>query len=556
MLSHLHIRNFAIIPSLELDFESGFTAITGETGAGKSILVDALGLLLGARSDSGWVRQGEDKADLTAEFMLEANPAADAWLKEAGLDMEGQCLLRRSIAAGGRSRAWINGTPVTLQQLNELGNLLVEIHGQNEHVRLTRASQQFALLDGSGDYHRQVLAVNEAHGEWKALRDEFDSLEEQAGISPAELEYLAFQLQELRSHAISADSLRKLEQEHRKLAQGGALVEALNAGSEALENEGHGSQAGIQAALQQLEPYRELDTAIDEASRMLSEAAINCQEASQGIRQALDRIDLSPDRLAEVSGQLSTLADLGRKHQVPMEELERVRDVLAERLDRAENFESERAEMESRCASSLQAYRETAAKLSQSRRKRARSLAADVSKLMAELGMPGGVLEISIDHDPGSQPTPRGDDRIDLRVSANPGFEPGPLSKVASGGELSRISLAIKVAAGSGRTVGTQVFDEVDAGIGGETANAVGRLLASLAAGSQALCVTHLAQVAVCADHQVQVSKQADESTTAVDTALLKEGDRVDEIARMLGGKISEQSRRHASELLSAALDS
>jgi len=553
MLSHLHIKNFAIIPSLELEFGPGFTAITGETGAGKSILVDALGLLLGARSDSGWVRQGEDKAELTAEFAVDDNPAAGEWLESAGLDAGGQCLLRRTIAATGRSRAWINGTPVTIQQLNELGNLLVEIHGQNEHVRLTSRSQQFALLDGSGDYGELLEAVRAACRAWQALREEFDRLRQQSGLAPAELEYLDFQLAELRAHAIPEDAVRELEQEHRRLAQGGALVAALDAGGQALDEDDRGVLAMLHTALRQLEPFRELDPAVEESARMLEEAAINCQEASQGVQRALERVDLSPERLEEVAGRLGALADLARKHKVPMEELASVRDELAARLEQAENFESLRAEMEDRCASALRDYRAAAAALSAARQERAGKLAAEVSGLMAELGMPGGVLEIGIAHDPEAPPSPRGDDSIEMRVSANPGFEPGPLSKIASGGELSRISLAIKVAAGGGRTVGTQVFDEVDAGIGGDTANAVGRLLARLAADAQSLCVTHLAQVAVCADHQLQVSKRISDDRTAVDTTLLDGGARVDEIARMLGGRVSEQSRRHASELLSAA---
>ena len=553
MLSHLHIKDFAIIPSLALDFQDGFTAITGETGAGKSILVDALGLLLGERSDSSWVRQGASKAELTAEFLLIKNTPAAMWLNDAGLESDDQCLLRRAIAGTGRSRAWINGTPVTLQQLSELGRLLVEIHGQNEHVRLTQPAQQFQLLDGSGDYTKQLSEVYESFSCWKKLQDEFDQLKQQSGISPAEAEYLRFQLQELESHAISASAIKELEQEHRKLAQGGALVEALDFSSTALDAEDSGIQAVIQNILARLEPYRNLDAAIDESARMLSEAAINCQEAANGVRQANERIDLSPERLDLVSGQLGVLADLGRKHQVRMEELEAVRDKLLDRLASTEDFELHRAEMETRCSTALDQYRKLAVKLSKSRARHAKKLSASVSSLMGELGMAGGVLQIQNQHDPELRPSARGDDVIEILVSANPGVAPGPISKVASGGELSRISLAIKVAASSGNTISTQIFDEVDTGVGGETANAVGRLMQKLASDSQALCVTHLAQVAVCADQQIQVRKETQENLTAVDTSILDEIERVDEIARMLGGRVSDQSRKHAFEMLSAA---
>jgi DNA repair protein RecN (Recombination protein N) len=553
MLSHLYIKNFAIIPSLALDFHQGFTAITGETGAGKSILVDALGLLLGARSDSQWVREGCASAELTAEFMLEANPDASDWLTASGLDSDGQCLLRRAIAANGRSRAWINGTPVTLQQLGELGGLLVEIHGQNEHMRLKLPAQQFKLLDASGGYDAKLQSVSTAYREWKTLQDEFHALEQQAGLSPAELDYLKFQLSELESHAISSAEVQALEQEHRKLAQGGALVEALDFSSNALEDDDHGSHQLIHSVIARLEPYRALDPSIEEALRMLSEAAINCQEAAQGIRQASEHIDLSPERLAAVAGQLNLLGDLGRKHQVPMEALASVRDKISDRLSQTENFESQRDEMEAACGAALEKYRATAFELSASRASHARQFSRAISALMADLGMAGGLLEIRIRHDAGMRPSARGDDEISLMVSVNRGVSPGPISKVASGGELSRISLAIKVAASRKRSVRTQIFDEVDAGIGGETANAVGRLMQTLAASAQALCVTHLAQVAVCAHQQLQVRKEAAKDHTAVDTALLESTERVDEIARMLGGRVSEQSRRHASEMLIAA---
>ncbi len=555
MLSHLYIKDFAIIPSLALDFHAGFTAITGETGAGKSILVDALGLLLGERSDANRVRQGAGKAQLTAEFLLDDNPAAAAWLENSALDSGGQCLLRRSIAAGGRSRAWINGTPVTLQQLGELGNLLVEIHGQNEHMRLKSPARQLQLLDGSGSYGEQLTAVSESFGHWKNLQDEFHRLEQQSAISPAELDYLKFQFRELETHSLPASQVLELEREHRKLAHGGALLEALDFSSALLESEDHGSAAGIQNVLSRLQPFRELDPKIDEAARMLTEAAINCQEAAASIKQAGERIDLSPERLAAVTDQLGLLGDLARKHQVPMEDLERVRDDLDKRLARSENFEYLRTELEAQCACALESYRTSATALSACRVQRAAKLSRAVSGLMSELGMPGGILEMHVRHDGQAGPSSRGDDDIELLVSANPGFDPGPLAKIASGGELSRLSLAIKVAASLDRSARTQIFDEVDAGIGGDTANAVGRLMKKLAGNSQVLCVTHLAQVAVCADQQVQVRKQALENRTCVDSAILEDQERVDEIARMLGGRVSEQSRRHAAEMLSAAAD-
>jgi DNA repair protein RecN (Recombination protein N) len=553
MLSHLYIKDFAIVPSLELDFHSGFTVITGETGAGKSILVDALGLLLGKRSDSSWVRQGSSQAQLTAEFTLEDNPHASHWLTEAGLESDEQCLLRRTISSSGRSRAWINGSPVTVQQLAELGNLMVEIHGQNEHVRLTTPSQQFQLLDGSGDYKDQLSSVKTCFEQWRELHNEFERLEQQSGLSPSDLDYLKFQLSELETLSISASKVAKLEQEHRKLAQGGALIEALDSSAQLLDSEESGIQKQLQDIISRLQPYLELDPDIKEASSVLTEATINCQEALAVIRQSLGNSDLSPERLAQASEQLSELADLARKHRVPMEDLEQVRDQFRERLANSENFESRREDMQKRCDSALASYREATRDLTKCRTRQAQTLSGAVSSLMEELGMPGGVLDIQIKNDPQARPSYNGDDLIALMVSANPGVEPGPLAKIASGGELSRISLAIKVASSSRQLVKTQIFDEVDAGIGGDTANAVGQMMQKLSRGSQSLCVTHLAQVAVCADHQVRVSKQATENETLVSSVILCQEDRVEEITRMLGGRISEQGKQHAREMLESA---
>jgi DNA repair protein RecN (Recombination protein N) len=552
MLTQLNIQNFAIIPSLALEFQPGFTAITGETGAGKSILVDALGLLLGARSDATWVRQGAERAELTAEFDLAGNTAAQAWLAETQLEADGDCLLRRSIAANGRSRAWINGTAVTVQQLNELGELLVEIHGQNEHVRLTSPAQQFRLLDGSGHDAEPVQAVREAHAAWKALQERYEALQAQAALSPDEADYLKFQLRELEAQALGAGALQELEQEHRKLATGGAFLEDLERSATWLEGEEAGAEHSLQEALNALSRHQKLDNTVKEACAMLDSALINVREVLAAIRQAQEHMDLSPERLEAVSAQLSGLADLARKHHVTMEELPRVRDALAERLEASEGFEEKREQLEADCARSLATYRKAAAALSKVRKAQAAKLASAVQELMGELGMAGGVLDFGLRTDPNGPPSARGDDSLNLQVSANPGVAPGPLAKIASGGELSRISLAIKVAAIRGRSARTQVFDEVDAGIGGDTANAVGRLLRTLADDGQALCVTHLAQVAVCADQQLQVRKQARAGSTEVDTALLDEAERVDEIARMLSGKLSDQSRRHAQEMLKA----
>ena len=558
MLNHLHIQNFAIVPTLDLDIQAGFTAITGETGAGKSILVDALGLLLGDRSDAAWVRAGAERAELAAEFSVSNNPEARNWLEESDLSLGDSCLLRRTISNNGRSRAYINGSPVTVAQMQALGQLLVEIHGQNEHMRLTRISEQFRLLDRSGSYSSEIVQLEDAFAEWQRVTRELDALETTASVSPGELELLNYQLAELQQHDLSIDSLQALQTEHDRLAAGGSLLDALTLSLELLDPESsfdhEGINSNLNTTLLQLQKFVSLDSDISEACGMLNEAMVNCAEAVNSLRAARDRVDLNPARYEAVSDTLTQLNDLARKHHVRMEELENLMQVLATRIDGAGSSEERRIRLQEELQNRLDIYRDAAKKLHAKRSQHAGQLSKRVTALMAELGMAGGTFELSVCLDPQAKPAARGDDQVQIRISANPGLPPGPLSKIASGGELSRISLAIKVAARGERESITQIFDEVDAGIGGETANAVGRLLKRLSGNGQALCVTHLAQVAVCATHQLQVRKATGMDSTLVDTLLLDENSRVDEIARMLSGKISEQSRAHALELLNTGL--
>lgn len=551
MLLHLHIRNFAIVPALEQDFAPGFTAISGETGAGKSILVDALGLLLGARSDAGWVRSGADRAELNAEFSLAANAAAADWLREHELADGESVLLRRTIQAGGRSRAWVNGTPVTVAQLADLGNLLVEVHGQNEHVRLAGAGRQRALLDRTGDYDAALADVDKAFETWRRAEDTLRELAEGAALPPSELEFLKFQLDELEAQDLDPEVIGDLEQEHRLLSSSGELVSTLEHCGELLENDQAGATAQLAAVLTALEPYLDLKADIREARRMVDEALINAREAAGTLAAVAAGVDLDPARLRGVTSKLSSLGDLARKHGVELEGLAEVRDRLTTRLDQAAHFDERREELEHAVAQALSSYDKHARRLSKKRSGHAATLSKAVEKLMGELGMAGGRFLIDIEHVPDGPPSPTGRDSVTMRVSANPGIDPAPLAKVASGGELSRISLALKVATADGGAR-TQVFDEIDSGVGGDTANAVGELLKAAAAGGQALCVTHLAQVAVRADQQLKVTKQAEAKDTSVDASVLGGDDRVEEIARMLGGKVSEQSRAHAREMLQA----
>jgi DNA repair protein RecN (Recombination protein N) len=553
MLSFLQIRDFAIVESLDLEFSGGFTTITGETGAGKSILVDALGLLKGNRADTTAIRAGAAKAELNAEFELEEESRALAWLRDAELDIDTSCLLRRLISDNGRSRAWINGTSVTLQQLAELGDLLIEIHGQNEHIRLVRSEEQFRLLDGCGKHDRELKAAASRHQAWSSLEQEKQELLGESPLDAGDAELLQYQVRELEGSLLSPGEFQVLETEHRRLAQGSEIIAALQLAQARLTTEQTGIGDALHSAIGRLQEYTSLDPDINEAVQLLSEAAINCEEARGSLQAAMSRMDLSPERLAAVEQKLRAQYDLARKHRVEPEQLAEVLQHLKQRLQRAGSIDQRLADIEPRLDKALQTFRKAARDLNQSRLSRAAFLSHAVSGLMQELGMEGGRFEFEVQYDADAAPSPRGNDRLELRVSANPGIPPGPLRKVASGGELSRISLAIKVASKTGDPTQTQIFDEVDAGIGGDTANAVGALLRSLSVSGQALCVTHLAQVAVCADQQFQVQKTSAGRITRVETFLLAEKERIDEIARMLGGRLSEQSRAHATELLATA---
>jgi len=552
MLRFLQIRDFAIVDSLELEFGPGFTCISGETGAGKSILVDALGLLCGDRADSGSVRRGAERAELAAGFDLPDDGPALDWLRATELDDGCDCLLRRTITAGGRSRAWINGTAVTLGQLAELGEHLVEIHGQNEHLRLVRSAEQFRLLDGGGDYAAELERTREGFFRWQTLEQEKQELLRATPLDPAEADLVRYQVAELEDTMLAADEFRALEQEHRMLARGGDIVATLEDALEMLQGD-DGGGAVLARAAGLLERHGELAGEIAAATTMLNEAVINCEEAAGEIRAALSRMDLSPERLAELEQRIGRQYDLARKHRVQPDSLEAVLERLGERLERSSEIEKRLARIDGELEQALHAYRDAAATLHERRAERAVSLSAAVTELMQELGMAGGRFELAARLDPEQPPAARGDTRLQINVSANSGTAPGPLARVASGGELSRISLAVKIVASAHAPAATQVFDEVDAGVGGRTASAVGALLRKLAGDGQALCVTHLAQVAVFADQQLRVAKADDGERTSVRTERLDADGRIDEVARMLGGQVSERSRAHASELIREA---
>jgi DNA repair protein RecN (Recombination protein N) len=394
------MRNFAIVPELSLDIREGFTAITGETGAGKSILVDALGLLLGERSDASWVSSGAERAELTAEFLIADNHAAQDWLEEYELAADGCCLLRRTINANGRSRAFINGSPVTVTQIQSLGQLLVEIHGQNEHLRLTKTAEQFKLLDDGSNYPSELDRVKSSYTRWRQVAEQLQSLEQETALSATDLEFLKFQLAELQQQDLSEDAITALQTEHDRLAAGGALLDALITAMGLLQAEsgidGGGINADINTTLTLLRKFVPLDADIREACQMLQEAAVNCNEATHSLRVARDRVDLNPARFEQAANTLSQLHDLARKHRVQMEGLEEIRDTLSRRIELADSAEQRRNELESALKNHLDEYREAAKNLHLKRKRHAHKLSSSVMDLMNELGMVGGTFSLAV----------------------------------------------------------------------------------------------------------------------------------------------------------------
>ena len=561
MLQNISIRDFAIVPAEELEFSDGFTVITGETGAGKSLIVDALGLLSGRRADTDLIRQGSEKAELSAEFELTENHPAHEWLCQAEMEDDCNCLIRRVISRSGRSRAWINGTPVTLNQLQELGTLLVEIHGQNEHIRLNQTEERFRLLDGGGEYSDVIEQVTSDYRTWHAARSELERLRQTAVLDPAEIELLTHQLSELEAAALPPEAVADLEKEQRRLSRGHEFSAALESSDQILTGGGPGDGGVVDQlhqAMSNLADIKDDDARIADAASMLQEAAINCEEALQSIQKIISDVDLSPERLNEVEQQLSQLHDLARKHRVALEDLLKAREDLAERIETSRSMESKLAACEESEKEALEAYRKSSAMLSKRRTTRAAVLEKAITNVMQGLSMEGGSFGIEVVHDVNGVPAIRGSDQIILVVSGTAGAEPGPLGKVASGGELSRVSLAIKVAnyqlrddaANQPGISPVQIFDEVDAGVGGDTANAVGRMLRAVADGAQTLCVTHLAQVAARAHHQVKIEKSSKQDEISVNAMRLEPLAREEEIARMLSGKVSENSLAHARELI------
>jgi DNA repair protein RecN (Recombination protein N) len=554
MLTSLYVRHFAVVEEAEIAFGPGLTVVSGETGAGKSLLVDALMLLAGARADSGMVRAGSDRAELTAEFDLADLPEARDWLRREELDEDDTCQLRRVIRAEGSSRAWINGRPASAGQLGELATLLVEIHGQHEHQALLSRAHQLGLLDAYAGNETLVAQIRELAQQWRELGTRIRKL---SGGDDREqrIELLSHELAELEKWALPPTELTELEASHKRLANAGRLAEGAGGVVELLDGD---SEFALRRALgrAQLEMSKlaVLDDQLAPWLELLDNASIQLSEAADGLgRYALD-VDLDPERYADVDTHLTRLHELSRRHRVPAVELHDKASMLRAELDELEGAGDALEQLANQRHRLQQRYDETAGTLTQARHDAATRLGGEVSALMSELGMGGGRLVVELETSTDSEPDPQGRERCELLVSANPGQPPRPLRKVASGGELARISLAIEVATLGKDTVGTMVFDEVDTGIGGAVAEVVGQKLRALGGQRQVLCVTHLPQVAAQGHAHLRVSKASDGESTRTQIEKLDAAGRRDELARMLGGvEITRETRAHAKQMLERA---
>ncbi len=555
MLLSLHIRDFAIIDELEIELAGGMTALTGETGAGKSILLDALGLLLGDRADAASVRHGCERAEISALFTSDGLPEVQAWLEEQSLEQDGECQLRRVIAREGRSRAYINGTPVPVQSLRQLGEKLVDIHGQHEHQSLMRSAVQRRLLDEHGDHADLLAELADTFERWQDTTARIEAITGKDQDRDTRLEFLRFQCRELDELGPGEDELQQLHEEHRRLANAGQLIETCDRCLQRLyEHEDQTAWSTISQAQSEVAELAAIDASLNEVSECLDNALLQLQEAVDSLRHYRDRLELDPERLRWLEQRLEQIHDLARKHRIEAEQLPAFAARLAAELAQLEQADELLDKLQTERDQLHAQYRALADRLHRRRRQTAKQLGEAVTTAMQELGMKGGRFEIEVAARDDARPAPQGTDRIEFRVSANPGQPPMALTRVASGGELSRISLAIQVIAAQATHIPTLIFDEVDSGVGGGTAETVGRLLRSLGDSRQVLCVTHLPQVASQAHQHLQVSKLTGDETTRTRVRSLNNQERVEEIARMLGGrKITTQTRDHAAEMLRLA---
>ncbi|WP_218312289.1 DNA repair protein RecN [Alteromonas antoniana] len=557
MLAHLSIKNFAVVKQLAVNLEDGLTAITGETGAGKSIAIDALSLCMGERADAGAVRKDAAKAEIVAHFSLDNNAAAKHWLEENELDDEddNSCFIRRVISKEGRSKAFINGTPVSLQQLKSFGQYLVAIHGQNTHLQLLKEDYQRQLLDSFAGHKPLLNDVASTYRNWRALQSELTTLQQQAQAREDRIQLLRYQVEELNEFALEEGEFAELETEHKRLSNGQNLLEqAQTSFYHLFESDEGNALSVIQNSIERLGELEAHDATLTPIIAMLNDAAIQVEEASGELRSYCDDLEIDPLRLQQVEARFSKAMELSRKHMISPEELYAHHQALAAEFAELGEQESRLDDLIAGVENARVSYLQAAKALSESRKQAALALASAIEGQIRKMNMPHAEMAIEIEYDESRKPAGIGLDAIEMTVSTNPGQPKDRLDKVVSGGELSRIGLAIQVIASDQHAVPTMIFDEVDTGISGPTASIVGNLLRQLGKRGQVMCVTHLPQVAAQAHNQLFVTKLTDGESTETRMLALTQQDRVDELARLLAGdKVTETALANARELLKSA---
>jgi DNA repair protein RecN (Recombination protein N) len=552
MLNHITIRNFAIVDELSLDLQPAMSVLTGETGAGKSILLDALNLALGDRADSGNIRHDAERAEISVLFTVDDNSPAHQWLTEQALDQDNECLIRRVINREGRSKGFINGSPVPMQSLKDIGEMLVDIHGQHEHQSLLKRDIQRQLLDDYADNQAILQAIKNMHREWQQKYDALALLKKSANDRQSRLELLQYQVEELEKLELQDTELRELPEEQARLANAEKLRSTVQSSLyELYDAEQSSTHQSLSQITRSLEALLDYDPKLKNIVAMLENAAIQIQEASADLRTYVENIELDPERLAWIEERIGVIHELSRKHHIAPEALPDLHNELAAELDNLSNADQNLETLEQELQALEQQYHTLAKQLGDKRSKAAKKLDKSVTDTIRELGMPSISFTIQLIRSEEENISIHGNEKIEFMISPNPGQPQKPLRKIASGGELSRISLAIQTVLADSTHIPTLIYDEVDSGIGGPTAEVVGKKLRSLGDKRQVLCVTHLAQVASQAHHHLLVSKQVSKNTTTSRVQKLDQTQRVDETARMLGGiEITEQSLLHAREMI------
>lgn len=552
MLTHLHISNFAIVRALEIEWQPGMTTITGETGAGKSISLDALALCLGERADGMAVRPGAEKADLVATFDISNLASAQQWLQEQDLAMGHECIIRRVIGAEGRSRGFINGVQVPAQQLKAIGQHLLSIHGQHAHQQLLKSDYQRQLLDAYAAAPDLLLQTKSSWKNWQALRQEYQSLQQNQQQREAQRQLLEYQVAELDQFSPAIDEYPELEAEHQRLSHSSGLIASSQLSLQLLYEQDDGNAFSLlRQACYEVTESMALDAKLQPIEQMLQEALVQVEEASRELRRYAERIEVDPERLAEVDQRLGLWVALCRKHQVPYDQLALHHQHLSRQLEQLAGDDERLVELELKIQQSAREYSEAAAELSACRQQAALELGQKIVASMAELSMHNARFFIEVQTLPLDKANALGADQVEFMVSTNPGQPLQAMHKVASGGELSRISLAVQVILADKVTTPTLIFDEVDVGISGPVAAGVGRLLRQLGSTTQLICVTHLPQVASQGHQQMFVEKYTDGQHTETRMRALADDERVHEIARLLAGEnVSAHAIANARELL------